>query len=248
MQNKIYKTLSVLIITCLSAAQVMAHGIWLEQRRGNIEVVYGHGSSEDDYLPERVIIANGYDKSGKNVALKKVALNNYVRLAYDHKPYVIATVLDNGQYAKMPNGKWLTQKIGEKIVGADKNMHIYKYSLAILQEGAKIPALKELRLVIIPETDPTKVAAGSELPVKVLVDGKPTAGVELVADYRSGAEIAAAVTDNKGRAKIKVRNADLNIISAEYALPVSEPAVNEILMHSTLTFSATTPHEGIRNK
>jgi len=241
-QKKVYKTVATLILACLGAGQVMAHGIWIEERRGKLEVVYGHGSTEDGYLPERVTVANGYDKSGKAVAVKKLALNDYVRLTTEHhKPAVLATVLDNGQYAKMPNGQWLVQKVGEKIPGADTNMHIYKYSLAILESGAKLPALKELRLAIIPETDPTKVAAGADLAVKVLVDGKPVAGVDLVADYRSGSETSAAVTDNKGKAKIKVRNKELNIISAEYALKVNgNPAINEILMHSTLTFPAAT--------
>jgi len=70
-----------------------------------------------------------------------------------------------------------------------------------------------------------------------LVDGKPTAGVELVADYRSGSGKTAATTDAKDRAKIKICNAQLNVIAASFNKKVGDnPAIDEIMMHSTLSF------------
>lgn len=40
-------------------------------------------------------------------------------------------------------------------------------------------------MAILPEVDPLEVGPGEPLPGRVLVDGKPAAGVELVGDYCS---------------------------------------------------------------
>jgi len=232
------KILSLLVAGCLLAGNVLAHGIWFEQRRGNFEIVYGENDREDAYAPEVISTAKAYNASGKAIGVKKIGLNDHVRLKPSQDPAILTAVLDGGQYAKMPNGKWIKQKVGNKVSDAAKNMRIFKYGLAILQPATKVPDLKELKMVIVPETDPTKLTAGSELSVRVLVDGKPAVGVEIMEDFRTGPEVASVKTDNKGRAKVKVRKAELNVIAASFALPTDNPGFDEYLMMSTLTFLA----------
>lgn len=52
-----------------------------------------------------------------------------------------------------------------------------------------------LRLAIIPQSDTAKIGVGKELEVQVLVDGKPTADIELVGDYRSAPHEVSGKTD-----------------------------------------------------
>jgi hypothetical protein len=79
-------------------------------------------------------------------------------------------------------------------------------------------------MVILPEADPLAVGVGKLLPVRVLIDGKPAAGIELIGDYRSAPHQISATTDGEGRAKVMVRNEGLNIIAAEIDLPVVNDA------------------------
>lgn len=43
------------LLGLLLAAQASAHGLWTEQRRGNIEVIYGHGA-EDNALDRKSVV------------------------------------------------------------------------------------------------------------------------------------------------------------------------------------------------
>ena len=40
---------TLLVIAALFAGQASAHGLWTEQRRGNIEVIYGHGAEDNAF-------------------------------------------------------------------------------------------------------------------------------------------------------------------------------------------------------
>ena len=51
-------------------------------------------------------------------------------------------------------------------------------------------------MVIPPEVVPLEVGPGEPLPVRVLVDGKPAAGVELVGDYRSALHQVRRIASN----------------------------------------------------
>lgn len=36
------------------ATQVCAHGLWTEQRRGNIELIYGHGAEDNAFKAQKI--------------------------------------------------------------------------------------------------------------------------------------------------------------------------------------------------
>ena len=144
--------------------------------------------------------------------------------------------LDNGPWSLTPDKQWINQG-RSKVPTSTQSLHTFKYSLAIYHEGAKLPALDQLKMVIVPEADPLEVGVGKMLPVRVLVDGKPMAGVELIGDYRGAPHQVSAVTDAEGRAEVPVRNEALNIISAEVSLPMENDADIETRgLFTSLTF------------
>jgi len=231
-------TALLLASSLLTASYASAHGIWLEERRGSLEVVYGHGS-DDAYPTSKFHGAWGFDKNGKKVTVQTIPLETHVRLLPKGDAAVIASSLDNGYYTQKADKTWVNKGRSE-VADAISSGNYWKYNLAVLQKGAKIPSnLSELRLAVIPETDPTVLKAGDTLPVRVLLDGKPLAGVKITEDYRNMDHVASFETDKDGRAKVVVRNGALNVIAASYTLKLEgHPDADKIGMESTLSFVA----------
>jgi len=44
----------LLLAGLFASGNVLAHGLWTEQRRGNIEVVYGHGAEDNVFKAEKI--------------------------------------------------------------------------------------------------------------------------------------------------------------------------------------------------
>ena len=84
------------------------------------------------------------------------------------------------------------------------------------------------------------VHPGEYLAVTVLVDGKPAKNIELIGDYVNDPETTVATTDAQGKAKLRVRNAGLNVIAASASLPNDDPEADVRGMFSTLAFVAST--------
>ena len=64
-------------------------------------------------------------------------------------------------------------------------------------------------LEIVPGVNPYKLKAGDDLPVRVLLDGKPLAGAAVTAHHRAGDALtsASAVTSAEGKASLKLSKA-----------------------------------------
>lgn len=210
----------LLLCSLLAIGQVSAHGLWLEERRGNIESVYGHGAEDKAFNAEKISGAWAYDRTGRMIPVTVQRLPDHARLQPLQPAAVVSVALDNGMWSLTPDKQWINAG-RSKVPNATESLHTFKYSLAIYQQGAKLPKLEQLKMVILPEVDPLTVGPGKLLAVRVLVDGKPAAGVELVGDYRGAPHQTSAITDAEGRAQVLVRNEGLNIISAAIDLPVT---------------------------
>ena len=229
-------SLSLLITAVLLSNTASAHGLWTEQRRGHIETIYGHGAEDNAFDAKKITAAWTFDEHGQPVANEIVRLDDHARIVPVGKPAVLAVELDNGPWSKNAQGQWINQG-RRQVPDSTQSLHTYKYSLAIYREGAKLPALDALKLVIVPQRDPLTVGVGNALPVQVLADGKPVAGVKLVGDYRGAPHQVSATTDQNGRAEVPVRNEGLNVISASLDLPVNgDPDIETRGLFSSLTF------------
>jgi len=233
----------IFIATTLFIAEAGAHGLWTEQRRGNIEAVYGHGAEDDAFKAEKISGAWAYDRAATMVPVTVERLTDHARLKPLKAPAVLGVALDNGAWSQTPDKKWVNQGRSQ-VPDSTQSLHTYKYSLAIYQEGATLPPLHHLKMVIRPEVDPLKVGPGKPLPVRVLVDGKPAPGVELIGDYRSAPHQVSATTDAEGRAQVIVRNEGLNVIAAQVSLPVkNDPNIETRGLFTSLTFTGEPHHE-----
>ncbi|PMX03523.1 DUF4198 domain-containing protein [Pseudomonas sp. FW215-R2] len=234
---------SLLLIAALFATHASAHGLWTEQRRGNIEVIYGHGAEDNAFKPQKVSGAWAFDAGGKMIPVSVQRLADHARLQPLKPPAVLAVALNNGMWSQTADKKWINEG-RSKVPGAIESTETLKYSLAIYQSGAKLPKLDQIKLLILPEVDPLTVGPGKSLPVRVLLDGKPAAGVKLIGDYRSAPNTLSSETDKDGRAQVLVRNEGLNVIAAQVEVPVKGCAeVSSRGLFSSLTFLGEPHHE-----
>ncbi|WP_353188420.1 DUF4198 domain-containing protein [Pseudomonas sp.] len=234
---------SLLLIAALFTGQVSAHGLWTEERRGNIEVIYGHGAEDNAFKAQKVSGAWAYDASGKMIPVSVERLADHARLKPLKPPAVMAVALNNGMWSQTADKKWINEG-RSKVPGATEATQTFKYSLAIYQPGAKLPKLDQIKLLILPEVDPLTVGPGKSLPVRVLLDGKPAAGVKLIGDYRSAPNTLSTETDKDGRAQVLVRNEGLNVIAAQVEVPVKDSVdVDSRGLFSSLTFVGEPHHE-----
>ncbi|MEL1090284.1 DUF4198 domain-containing protein [Pseudomonas sp. OB66] len=234
---------SLLLIAALFTGQVSAHGLWTEERRGNIEVVYGHGAEDNAFKAQKISGAWAYDASGKMIPVSVERLADHARLKPLKPPAVMAVALNNGMWSQTADKKWINEG-RSKVPGATEATQTFKYSLAIYQPGAKLPKLDQIKLLILPEVDPLTVGPGKSLPVRVLLDGKPAAGVKLYGDYRSAPNTLSTETDKDGRAQVLVRNEGLNVIAAQVEVPVKDSVdVDSRGLFSSLTFLGEPHHE-----
>ncbi|MBJ7373831.1 MAG: DUF4198 domain-containing protein [Pseudomonas sp.] len=234
---------SLLLIAALFTGQVSAHGLWTEERRGNIEVVYGHGAEDNAFKAQKISGAWAYDASGKMIPVSVERLADHARLKPLKPPALMAVALNNGMWSQTADKKWINEG-RSKVPGATEATQTFKYSLAIYQPGAKLPKLDQIKLLILPEVDPLTVGPGKSLPVRVLLDGKPAAGVKLYGDYRSAPNTLSTETDKDGRAQVLVRNEGLNVIAAQVEVPVKDSVdVDSRGLFSSLTFLGEPHHE-----
>ncbi|MDT6919039.1 DUF4198 domain-containing protein [Pseudomonas atacamensis] len=234
---------SLLLIAALFTGQVSAHGLWTEERRGNIEVVYGHGAEDNAFKAQKISGAWAYDAGGKMIPVSVERLADHARLKPLKPPALMAVALNNGMWSQTADKKWVNEG-RSKVPGATEATQTFKYSLAIYQPGAKLPKLEQIKLLILPEVDPLTVGPGKSLPVRVLLDGKPAAGVKLYGDYRSAPNTLSTETDKDGRAQVLVRNEGLNVIAAQVEVPVKDSVdVDSRGLFSSLTFLGEPHHE-----
>ncbi|MGC5702451.1 DUF4198 domain-containing protein [Pseudomonas sp. NFXW11] len=231
------------LFAAFASTQATAHGLWTEQRRGNIEVIYGHGAEDDAFKARKISGAWAYDSAGRMIPVTVQRLVDHARLQPLKPPAVLAVALDNGMWSQTADQRWINQGRSQ-VPGAIESTHTFKYSLAIYQPGAKLPKLDSLKLVILPEVDPLTVGPGKNLPVRVLLDGQPAAGVKLIGDYRNAPNTLSSETDAQGRAQVLVRNEGLNVIAAQVEVPLKDnPDVASRGLFSSLTFLGQPHHE-----
>ena len=80
-----------------------------------------------------------------------------------------------------------------------------------------------LPLELIPEKDPFLLAPGSELPVRLLFQGKPLAGVRVEArNPRKAGETVAGRTDREGRIRLRLASGGPWLVKAVYMIPATK--------------------------
>ena len=102
------------------------------------------------------------------------------------------------------------------------------------------------RLELVAGRDPYAKGAGRELPVQLLFEGRPLAGVLVTAVSRDGPQSAVkARTDARGQVHFALAGRGPWLVRAVHVLPASRPPADWETLWASLTFELTPPgHEG----
>lgn len=188
-------------ILSLSAQSVMAHGAWLVDRLDSPTVIYGHGAHEDGYNPKKVTWIKGYTNNNQTINIEKKDTDKNTLLKIPNHTAYVGFVFDNGYWTKNDQGKWKNLP-KTQVQGAKHGGHYLKYALAVLKANVHVQPIKELRLQIIPLSNPLKKKAGDKLDILLLHNGKPLADGKIIRDYVNMSHENEIITDNEGKATI----------------------------------------------
>jgi uncharacterized GH25 family protein len=144
---------------------------------------------------------------------------------------------DNGYWTKRADGSWVNEP-RSKVPDAVEAGRYVKHHVAVLRGDVSLPSLPAQPLQIVPLENPLTKKAGDALPVRVLLDGAPLAGAELIVDYINLDTLRAAPTDDDGRTTVPIRNQGLNVIALNHSVPTpGDPDGDETGHTATLAFT-----------
>lgn len=216
---------------------VNAHGIWVEERLDQKQIVLGEGPTDNAYKPSSVKFVNGYSESLHKVAVPVIDKGDHAVLNIDKDISMLGAYFDYGFWTKDKSGKVQNLPMNQ-VVGAEKGTHAVKYNVTYLGVVKALKAVPDIPLQIIPQINPITLHLGDELPVIVMKDGKPLANVDVIPDVVNNLT-KTLKTDDQGKAILKVTNDGLNVIGVELAFPIEEknPLATQTKYFSTLSFT-----------
>ena len=234
---------AALAAVAIAATDAQAHGFWFAQRANALAMVFGVGADDLDVVKRlpKVTSFTAYDEDGKEVESKLAANGPLVTVNIDNQPAMVAAVMDYGMWSKSKDGKWHNKGYDEvpDAIISEKN---YKYGVHLRRDlGKGVPMLPAQTLQIIPVTAKLPVKMGEPLKLKVVFQGKPVAGVRILADFVNDPDAKPLKTAKDGTVTVKVRNQGLNVIGATFDGPPEDPAKTKKCEHFA-TLSFVLPH------
>jgi uncharacterized GH25 family protein len=234
---------------CLLAGAAWAHDLWLmcpKAKAGEkltVEIGYGHNFPKDEQIDSatlteiyvmgtkgKIKTAPGADK--KNRTGKPLAAGSYV----------VAGGTKARFFTKSPAG--YVNKPKNEVSDAIKCFRSVKYAKALVNLGPKADQASQplgQDLEIVPLVNPATLKAGSDLPVKVLMAGKPLAKAEVTATFAGFSKDRAmafyAKTNSDGVVKVKLWHPGLWLVRVAHKTPYENLAKCDVLSKTTtLTF------------
>ena len=232
-------TLAVLIQPALA----QAHGIWFAQRSTHLGLIYGAGADDLDMVKRRDLITHyaAYDAAQAPVDSALQVTDYLVLAGVENQPAIVAAVMDNGTWSRTPEGEWL-KKGRDEVPNATISEQNYKYAVHLRSPLAEpLQALPEHVLQIVPVDEILPDLIGAPMRIKVLHQGQPVAGAQVLTDFVNDTDAQVLTTGADGMLTIRIRNQGLNVLSAFLETPPENPAKTDRITHFA-TLSFVLPH------
>jgi nickel transport protein len=226
-------TLAALAATYSSA---FAHTAWLEPAGAPGQYLLrfgGHEGKLESYPPEKLKEVRALDAQGKALPLVRSAGDDGVRVRVQGTPALLALHFDNGIYSRAEGGKSVNLPMTEN-PGATQGTWAVKYgkTIAAWHERVTKPLGQPFEVVPLSAAAPR---AGQPLRVRVLIDGKAAAGVQ-VAQGEEGKE--PVVTDADGVASFVPRPSVNRLWAGRRTAVTGEPRYTQLSIEYVLLFEA----------
>ncbi|MDX3928765.1 MAG: DUF4198 domain-containing protein [Shinella sp.] len=227
-----------LALALLSAKAASAHGAWIAERWGELGVIYGHGAGDDRYAPERITSATAVAADGTTSPVTVEMRDGHAVLKPEAEPAAITLEFDNGYWSEGADGKWVN-KAKDEVPGAKSAGRYIKNNLTLVHPHGSLPDFPKQALQIVPLDNPVGRKAGDPIRLRVLYEGEPLAGAEVVLDYINLASSKSAKTDADGDVVVEIRNDGLNVLAVDHSVTLEgDPKADKIGYTATLSFVA----------
>jgi uncharacterized GH25 family protein len=241
--NRVTRIGTAVAIGGLVASAAHAHGIWFAQRAKQIAIIYGIGADDLESVkrqPNMESVA-AYDADYKPIAATLRQDGPLVVVDVDAPPTLVAAVLQNGTWSWLPGGEIVKKNRVEAPTSTRTEITI-KYAVTIQGPlGKPIPPLANQTLQIVP-VGAIPAMLGQPLTYRVLFQGKPVAGAELINDMVNDPDATPIKTKADGTATLPVRNQGLNVIRAVHISPSPDLKKADKVEH-TATLAFTLAHK-----
>lgn len=227
------------------ASPASAHDIWLTPGpAGGVVVHYGHPHQPEMPSADKLMTLSAYEPD-KTVALSAKAESDALVLkAGLDGDALVAASYDNGYWVRLDDGSY--RNASKRLFPqARKSMWSVKFAKAALGASAPWDRVVGQPLEIVPLEAPAQ--ASGKIRVRVLFEGRPLAGSDVVAtdgaNFKSEADQARATTDADGIAVVPLRSAGPQVLGASHRVAPSQtpPLADTDSYSATFAFTVTDP-------
>ncbi|MEP7221763.1 MAG: DUF4198 domain-containing protein [Novosphingobium sp.] len=230
---------AAVVASAVITVQSQAHGIYFAQRARQLALIYGIGSEDLD-MAKRVPLLNsvtGYDADWNPVPTRLRIAGPIPVVESDAPTTAVAATMDYGLWSRTADGEW-HNKGRDEVPGAVFAERTFKYTVHLSQPMKhEVPLLAGHRLQIIPVGTDIPVEIGKTISVRVMFDGKPFAGAQVLPDFVNDVDMPPLMTGPDGVASFRLRNQGLNVIAATIVTKPDQPKkYDSIEYRATLSF------------
>ncbi|SFM05011.1 DUF4198 domain-containing protein [Methylobacterium pseudosasicola] len=227
------------------AAPAAAHDLWLSPGPGSVMVQYGHPHEPEMPVASKLTSLIAYQPA-RTVGLTATTGTEPVpvlRAALDGDA-LVAAAYDNGYWVRLTDGSY--RNASKRMVPeGEKSQWSVKYAKAAIGPTAPWDRVVGQPLEIVPLEAPA--SAKGSIRVRVLFDGRPLSGADVVATdgatFKSEADQARAATDAAGEATVPLRVAGPQVLRVSHRItPSQTPTLADADTYSaTFAFTVADP-------
>ncbi|WP_286272290.1 DUF4198 domain-containing protein [Thalassotalea hakodatensis] len=178
---KINRIKSMLILLlAINSSLTMAHTVWLEpaKEKNTYNISFGgHGGKQVAYEPEKLKRIAAFDAKGKPLNVTRSDKSEASQLQIQPNTALVAIYFDNGIWSKDKMGKSVNKPMNQ-VPHATQATKAVKYHKTVLEWSPVVLKSLDQEFEVIPLED-SQPEAGKVMRVKVLLKGRPLAGVKL---------------------------------------------------------------------
>lgn len=226
----------VLAAAALVGGPAAAHTVWLAPAAGQAgawQVLFGgHAGRLEAYSPAKLKAVRALDAAGRPLKVSRRVTAAGVQLGVSGRPSLILADYDNGVHTRRSDGPSVEKPMNQvpTAISAIWAVKHHKTIAAWTPVVAK-PAGQPFEVVPLSAAQPR---AGQPMTVRVLIDGKPAAGVK-IARNEEGQD---AVTDAQGIAAFLPAKGFNKLWSGKRTPVKGEPGYTELSVEYSLGFDA----------
>lgn len=222
------------ILAALIAAAPLAHAhnVWLEPDAHGAYVVQfgGHEGKLESFPADKLKSVQAYDLRGRKIDVSVQAVPGGAKVTPERQAALLAAHFDNGYFSKAGDGPMVNKPMNDH-PGATSGVHAVKFHKTFIQWGviSKKEFGQTFEIVAATHLTPNE---GEPVQFRVLLDGKPRAGVRV----SLGEKGEPVMSDADGLVTVKPK-AGMNQLLAVLRMPVSgDPKTTSLSYEYLLAF------------